>query len=144
VSRGVISIDNNNKMTGIKERLKIYRKDNKIVDEEAPDIFFELSENTKVSMNFFCYDSTFIDLCEEKFQEFLDKNAQDLKAEFLIPTMTDYFIKSGKGVVEVIPTSSKWFGVTYKEDAPVVEREVKHLVENGEYPNNLWNSSAGV
>lgn len=143
VSRGVISIDDKNKMTGIKERLKIYRKDNKIVDEEAADSFFELSENTKVSMNFFCYDSSFIDLCEEQFKVFLDKHAQDIKAEFLIPNVTDYFIKSGKGVVEVIPTSSKWFGVTYKEDAPVVEREVKHLVEKGEYPNNLWSGSFG-
>ncbi|HYJ63583.1 MAG TPA: sugar phosphate nucleotidyltransferase [Parafilimonas sp.] len=138
VSRGVISINEQNKMTGIKERLKIYRKDQKIVDEESANNYFELSENTKVSMNFFCYDSTFIDLCEEQFQKFLDKNAQDLKAEFLIPDMTDYFIKSGKGVVEVIPTSSKWFGVTYKEDAPVVTREVQHLVEKKEYPENLW------
>ena len=75
---------------------------------------------------------------KKQFQKFLDKNAQDLKAEFLIPTMTDYFIKSGKGDVEVIPTSSKWFGVTYKEDAPIVEREIKHLVEKKEYPENLW------
>jgi len=138
VSRGVISINDQNKMTGITERLKIYRKDDKIVDEEAQDKFFELTEDTKVSMNFFCYDSTFIDICEEQFQVFLDKNAQDLKAEFLIPTMTDYFIKSGKGVVEVIPTSSKWFGVTYKEDAPVVESAIKRLVEAKEYPENLW------
>ena len=138
VSRGVISINDQNKMTGITERLKIYRKDDKIVDEEAQDKFFELTEDTKVSMNFFCYDSTFIDICEEQFQVFLDKNAQDLKAEFLIPTMTDYFIKSGRGVVEVIPTSSKWFGVTYKEDAPVVESAIKRLVEAKEYPENLW------
>ena len=74
---------------------------------------------------------------KNNFKNFLDKNAQDLKAEFLIPTMTDYFIKSGKGEVEVIPTSSKWFGVTYKEDAPVVARDIKHLVENKEYPENL-------
>lgn len=138
VSRGVIAIDENNQMTGIKERLKIYKKEDKIVDEESADSFFELSEDTKVSMNFFCYDSTFIDLCEEEFKKFLDKNSKDLKAEFLIPTVTDYFIKSGKGKVEVIPTSSKWFGVTYKEDAPVVAREVKQLVDKGEYPNNLW------
>ena len=136
VSRGVISI-NDKKMTGITERLKIYRKDNAVVYEEENGTT-KLSPDTKVSMNFFCYDSTFIDLCEEEFQRFLDKNAQDLKAEFLIPTMTDYFIKSGKGIVNVIPTSSKWFGVTYKEDAPVVEKEIKKLVENKEYPNNLW------
>ena len=97
-----------------------------------------MSEDTKVSMNFFCYAPGFIDLCEEQFQVFLDENAQTLKGEFLIPAMTDYFIRSGKGKVEVIPTGAKWFGVTYKEDAPVVEKTVKHLVEKGEYPENLW------
>jgi len=53
--------------------------------------------------------------------------------------MTDYFIKSGRGKVQVIPTEAKWFGVTYKEDAPVVAATVKHLVETGEYAENLWN-----
>lgn len=138
VSRGVISVNDQNKMTGITERLKIYRKEGVIVDEESSEKFVELSEDTKVSMNFFCYDSSFIDLCEEQFQKFLDQNANELKAEFLIPTMTDFFIKSGRGKVEVIPTSSKWFGVTYKEDAPVVERSIKQLVERREYPENLW------
>jgi hypothetical protein len=52
--------------------------------------------------------------------------------------VTDDFIKQGKGRVEVIPTSSKWFGVTYKEDAPIVEAAVRKLVEKGEYPGNLW------
>ena len=138
VSRGVISMNDKNEMIGITERLKIYRKEDKIVDEEGDNKFFELSEDTQVSMNFFCYAPQFIDLCEEQFQKFLDENAQSLKAEFLIPAMTDYFIKSGKGKVEVIPTSSKWFGVTYKEDAPIVSREVEHLVKRGEYPENLW------
>lgn len=136
VSRGVISIDDK-KMAGITERLKIYRKDDAVVYEDENGITI-LPADTKVSMNFFCYDSTFIDLCEEEFQEFLEENAEELKAEFLIPTMTDYFIKSGKGDVVVIPTSSKWFGVTYKEDAPVVEHQIKKLVENKEYPDNLW------
>jgi NDP-sugar pyrophosphorylase family protein len=137
VSRGVISINEKNEMTGIAERLKIYHKDNKIIDEDDNGTT-ELPGHTKVSMNFFCYAPNFIDLCEEQFKIFLDQHAQDLKAEFLIPSMTDYFIKSGKGKVEVIPTSAKWFGVTYKEDAPVVERDITQLVQNGEYPDNLW------
>ncbi len=137
VSRGVISENENNEMTGIIERLKIYRKDDKIVfeDENGSTV---LPEDTKVSMNFFCYAPQFIDLCEEQFQKFLDENSDSLKAEFLIPTMTDYFIKSGKGKVQVIPTGAKWFGVTYKEDAPVVEEDINHLVKKGEYPQNLW------
>jgi dTDP-glucose pyrophosphorylase len=137
VSRGVISENENHQMTGIVERLKIYGKDDAIVYEDENSTT-ELPPDTQVSMNFFCYAPQFIDLCEEQFAKFLDDNSQSLKAEFLIPTMTDYFIKTGKGKVEVIPTGAKWFGVTYKEDAPVVEATVKHLVEQGEYPDNLW------
>ena len=58
-------------MAGIKERLKIYRKDNEIVYEEEKTVLLNYQQDTKVSMNFFCYDSTFIDLCEEQFQKFL-------------------------------------------------------------------------
>jgi dTDP-glucose pyrophosphorylase len=137
VSRGVISINEKNEMSGIRERLKIYRKNNKVVYEEENTIT-DLHADTKVSMNFFCYDANFIDLCEEEFQKFLDEHAQDLKAEFLLPDMTDYFIKSGKGTVEVIPTSAKWFGITYKQDAPIVQRDINQLVQTGEYPDDLW------
>lgn len=139
VSRGVISENENHEMTGIKECLKIYKKGDAIIYEDEEGGLTELAKDTKVSMNFFCYAPGIIDLCEEQFKEFLSRNSQSLKAEFLIPTMTDYFIKSGKGRVEVIVTSAKWFGVTYKEDAPVVKASVTHLVEKGEYPNNLWN-----
>jgi hypothetical protein len=138
VSRGVISENDQHQMEGITECLKIYKKDDAIIYEGEDSSLTELAADTKVSMNFFCYAPQFIDLCEEQFQIFLDENAQSLKAEFLLPTMTDYFIKSGRGKVEVIPTSAKWFGVTYKEDAPIVAASVKHLVETGEYPENLW------
>jgi dTDP-glucose pyrophosphorylase len=138
VSRGVISANENNEMAGIKECLKIYKKDNGIIYEDEKGSITEFFHDTKVSMNFFCYAPGFIDLCEEQFRHFLDENSQSLKAEFLIPNMTDYFIKSGTGKVEVIPTSAKWFGVTYKEDAPVVQASVQHLVEKKEYPENLW------
>ncbi|HEY2727218.1 MAG TPA: nucleotidyltransferase, partial [Parafilimonas sp.] len=138
VSRGVISQNENNEMAGIKECLKIYKKDDGIIYEDETGGTTKFSHDTKVSMNFFCYAPGFIDLCEEQFQHFLDEQGQSLKGEFLIPTITDHFIKSGKGKVEVIPTSAKWFGVTYKEDAPVVEAAVKHLVEKKEYPANLW------
>jgi dTDP-glucose pyrophosphorylase len=138
VSRGVISENEQHQMEGIKECLKIYEKGDAIIYEGEDGSLTELPADTKVSMNFFCYAPQFIDLCEEQFKVFLDENAQTLKGEFLIPTMTDYFIKSGTGKVEVIPTSAKWFGVTYKEDAPIVAASVKHLVETGEYPENLW------
>ncbi|MGI8951518.1 MAG: nucleotidyltransferase family protein [Chitinophagaceae bacterium] len=138
VSRGVISYDESNEVTGIHERLKIYKKDGKMVYEENGELI-ELPENTKVSMNFFCFAPSFIELCERQFSNFLDENIENLKAEFLIPDMADYFIKSGTGVIEMIPTSAKWFGVTYKEDAPLVRKDINALVQAGEYPAKLWN-----
>ncbi len=137
VSRGVISINDKNEMTGIDERLKIYTKDNKIVYEED-DSFTELSPDTKVSMNFFCLAPSYIDMCEKEFNIFLDANMDNPKAEFLIPRMADQFIKSELGVIEIVPTSARWFGVTYKEDAPIVQACIDALVSNGTYPSNLW------
>ena len=137
VSRGVISINDKNEMTGIDERLKIYKKDGVIVYEED-DKLTELAPETKVSMNFFCYTPEYIRMCEEEFENFLTANLQNLKAEFLIPRMADHYIKSGRGVIEIVPTSAKWFGVTYKEDAPIVKASVDKLVADDEYPTNLW------
>ena len=137
VSRGVIVVNDKNEMVGIDERLKIFRKDDAIVFEED-DILTVLPESTKVSMNFFCFTPSFIDLCETLFNEFLDQHIHELKAEFLMPKVADQFIKSGAGVIDMIPTSAKWFGVTYKEDAPVVQASIDAQVSSGAYPANLW------
>lgn len=137
VSRGVISINEKNEMQGIDERLTIYKKDDKIVYEEDGTLT-ELAPDTKVSMNFFCYTPEYIRMCEEEFDKFLSANLHNLKAEFLIPRMADHYIRSGRGVIEIVPTGAKWFGVTYKEDAPIVQASIDALVASGEYPSNLW------
>lgn len=139
VSRGEIKTNAQNKIESITERVKIYRKeDGQIVYEESEDNLIPLSEDTKVSMNFFCFDANFIALCEKLFQEFLAKNLDNIKSEFFMPSVADYFIKSGLGEIEMIPTTSKWFGVTYKEDAPIVKANIDKLIAEGVYPENLW------
>ncbi len=137
VSRGVIASNNRNEMTAINERLKIYWKDGKIVYEENEN-FIELPPDTTVSMNFFCFAPSFMEMCEEEFGKFLEKNVNNPKAEFLIPNMADHFIKTGRGIIEIVPTGAKWFGVTYKEDAPIVKTSINALVEAAEYPASLW------
>ncbi len=137
VSRGVITENDKQEMVGIDERLKIYTKDDKIVYEDN-DGLTELAPSTNVSMNFFCFAPSYIFMCEQEFGKFLDLNITDLKSEFLIPRMADHFIKTGKGVIDIVPTSAKWFGVTYKEDAPIVQASIDNLIASGEYPNNLW------
>ena len=137
VSRGVCSIDVNNVLTQINERTSIYRKEGVIVFEEA-GIETPLAEDTRVSMNFMCFAPNFIDLCESEFDKFLAEQGQALKSEFYIPFVTGQFSKLGLGNVKVIPTDAKWFGVTYKEDAPSVKASIETLVKSNVYPEKLW------
>lgn len=138
VSRGVCQVDKDNNLAGIKERLKIYRENGKMVDEESDTVKTELPEDAKASMNFWCFHPSLFGFIEKGFHDFLTENIHSPKAEYLIPFVADQWIKAGKGVIKVIPTSAQWFGVTYKEDAPVVQRSLNQLVENGSYPEKLW------
>lgn len=138
VSRGVCDVDADHNLTDINERTSITRAANGKVFYEDNAGSHEVSENSLVSMNYLCFAPGFIDLCEEQFNTFLDERMNEPKSEFFIPTATKYFIQSGKGVVKVIPTSAKWFGVTYKEDAPGVQASIDRLVASGEYPLSLW------
>ncbi len=47
-------------------------------------------------------------------------------------------IKEGNATAKVLKTDSAWFGVTYKEDKPIVQANIDKLISAGEYPPNLW------
>ncbi len=136
VNRGVCQLDTKGNLTSIAERINVSMKDGKIVcdDDQEPK---ELSLDTRVSMNFWCFHDSIFTYTEKKFHEFLKENINKPKAEFFIPIVADQFIKEG-GTVKLIPTSAQWFGVTYKEDAPVVQQKLDGLISNGEYPERLW------
>ena len=89
-------------------------------------------------MNFMCFAPGFIDLCEREFALFLEKQGQELKSEFFIPLVAGRFAELALGKVKVIATQAKWFGVTYKEDAPGVKASIDQLVGEQVYPKNLW------
>lgn len=136
VNRGVCTLDENGNLASITERINIAEKDGKIIcdDNQEPR---ELPRSTSVSMNYWCFHPSFFNYTQKVFREFLQNNINDPKAEFFIPIVADRFIKEG-GTIEVITTASEWFGVTYKEDAPQVEKSLKELIKNGEYPERLW------
>jgi UTP-glucose-1-phosphate uridylyltransferase len=136
VNRGVCTLDNLGNLVAITERINIAKNDGKILvdDKLEPK---ELGLDTRVSMNFWCFDTSFFSYTQQLFREFLQQHGQELKSEFFIPIVADRFIKEG-GRVEVIPTTSNWFGVTYKEDAPFVEESLQALIAKGEYPERLW------
>ena len=138
VSRGVCELDEAGYLTQINERTKIYKTEKGQIVFEENGVESLLQDDTRVSMNFMCFAPGFIDLCASEFKLFLEKQGQELKSEFYIPYVAGRFKALGLGKVKVIPTNAKWFGVTYKEDAPGVRASIHSLVENKVYPEKLW------
>jgi len=141
VSRGVCKVDENGNMTEIVERTKVYFKE---VDGEKR-IFFEedgqeteLPSNARVSMNFWGFTPAVFDKTLQLFKSFVEANHENPKSEFFIPLVADELIRENEATFKVIPTSEKWFGVTYKEDKPIVQESISKLVQDGIYPENLW------
>jgi len=87
-----------------------------------------------VSMNFWGFTPQVFPLLETALQNFLEENAASEKAECYIPTAVAAMIADGSAVVRVLPTTSDWFGVTYRKDREAVVRNIAALVARGEYP----------
>jgi NDP-sugar pyrophosphorylase family protein len=137
VSRGVCVVDSDNNLLSINERTKIYREGDAIVYEDDHGKH-EVPFNSSVSMNFWCFHQSLFPMTEKSFHQFVKDNGHNIKAEFFIPLIGDEFVKTKGGTIKVIPCSSQWFGVTYKEDAPVVKASIDKLVASGAYPPALW------
>jgi UTP-glucose-1-phosphate uridylyltransferase len=137
VSRGVCEVNNENALTTITERTKIYKENNDIISEEN-EVKTVLSVDTNVSMNFWCFHPSIFNLTQILFTDFPKNNMNNIKAEFFIPTIADYFINKFEGKIEMLTTTSQWFGVTYIEDAPVVKASLDKLIADAVYPSNLW------
>ena len=137
VSRGVCKVDSSGNLVEIAERTKIYAEGDRIVYEDE-DKKVQVPSDSKVSMNFWCFTPYVFSICKEMFEDFLTKNINQPKAEIYVVDVAAKFITLPDSAMRVIPTKSEWFGVTYKEDAPVVEANINALVNNGEYPKSLW------
>jgi len=101
---------------------------------------FEVAEDDTVSMNMFGFTPRMFKCLEKGFPIFLDSNKDNIeKCEYLIPSVVFEEIEKGNATVEVLETSAVWQGITYREDKDKVVREIKALVDNGEYPQGVWN-----
>jgi hypothetical protein len=139
VSRGVCEVDDAHNLVSISERTKIYRDGDKVVYEDEKGLH-EVSGNSSVSMNFWCFHPHIFSRTQLLFEAFLPANKENLKSEFFIPIIADDFIRVEGNQIKVIPTTSQWFGVTYKEDAPGVKANIDQLIADKIYPSSLWNS----
>lgn len=142
VSRGVCEVTPEGNMASVTERTNIYyvtdHAGNKKIVFEENDVQNELTFDTRVSMNFWGFTPKIFAVAKQMFPSFVEENADNPKAEFFIPSVPDYMVKEGLADFKVIPTSSKWFGVTYKEDKPIVKENISKLVTDGVYPEKLF------
>lgn len=142
VARGVCEVDENNILTKINERTKIEKKSDGIYfTEDDGETWHFLEDETVVSMNLFGFTPKFVEKIGDSFPEFLEKNIpiNPEKCEYLLPRSLDEMVAEGKAEVEMLYSSDKWYGVTYKEDKPTVVNAIKSMTESGLYPaEDLW------
>lgn len=139
VSRGVCTQDHHHHLMTVVERTKIERRDGKVKYQDG-DEWVAVDDEAPVSMNFWGFTPDYFAYSRDYFKYFLglDSTKQNLKAEFFIPLMVDKLIKEKTATVEVLDTTSKWFGVTYPQDRPDTVAKIKNLVDEGVYPSKLF------
>ena len=138
VSRGICHQNENGELTHIVERTKIMPEGEKIYFYED-DGREELDPNSLVSMNFWGFDKSFIEECENRFKGFLDDAlvTDPMKGEFYLPKVVASLISEHTASVKVIETKDLWYGVTHKEDHASVVEAFSKMIENGEYPKEF-------
>ena len=133
VTRGLCTINGNTLNTvietgGLKMSNEGMESDRKIV----------LNGKEPVSMNVWGFTPDLFTYLEPMFGKFLEKKGNELKSEYLIPSVVNTLIQTGEKNVHILHSSAKWFGVTYKEDKPYVTKQINELIKKGIYPKKLF------
>ena len=133
VTRGLCTL-NNGKLDTVIETGNLQKKDNGILSDRDID----LDGSEPVSMNVWGFTPILFEYLRDMFVEFLKNEGNELKSEYLIPTVVNDLIQRGKEDVHVLYSTASWFGVTYKEDSLFVKGEIQKLVDAGVYPEPLF------
>jgi dTDP-glucose pyrophosphorylase len=138
VKRGVC-FEENGILKSIVES-KVERIDGVIVGEPldgSPK--YEMVDDQPVSMLMYGMQTPIIDFLKEDIKKFFKENMDGLAAcEYLLPTALSDFQEQNSVPVKLIPTSSVWKGVTYASDLDELREYIRELIDNGEYPKNLY------
>ena len=131
VTRGICAVQDG-KLVGITETKNIIKTaDGAEADGCAVDT------ESLVSMNFWCYPQTFMEVLKKGFPVFLENLSDPMKDEYLLPIIADGMLKEGVAFT-VLSSHDRWFGVTYKEDKPAVVNSFRKLIAEGIYKEDLY------
>ena len=135
VSRAVCRVDAEGRLLGLREYTAI-EKDGDGAWDRATDTRFEGHE--PVSLNLWAFPHALLDGFAAGFAQFLREQGTSPAAEYYVPAAVDHLVREGRAEVTVLRTSSRWFGVTYRDDKPLVAKRLAELTAAGEYPSPLW------
>ncbi len=129
VTRGICSIDEDFNLTNVVETHDIVKTGYGAAVLAKDGKLLPLDAKTYVSMNMWGSTPKFLSVLETGFVEFLTSlPSDDIKSEYILPTIIDGLIRSEKAKVKLLETKDTWFGVTYKEDKQVVVDAIKLLI----------------
>jgi len=141
VARGVCQMNEAGELISVTERTRIEKKDGGAAyTEDDGATWTTLPTDAIVSMNMWGFTASFLKEIEGGFAGFLEEGLKKnpLKCEYFLPTVVSNLLAAEKATVAVLTSTDKWYGVTYKEDKPVVVNAIKGFKENGLYPEQLW------
>ena len=141
VARGVCTTNAEGYLDNVVERTKIVKgeKNPKFTEDDGAT-WTDLSNDTIVSMNMWGFTRSYLDEAEARFPAFLEETARvnPLKGEYFLPSVVSQLLAEKKARVRVLESRDKWYGVTYKEDKPVIVAALAQMRKDGVYPENLW------
>jgi hypothetical protein len=141
VARGVCVTDEQDCLQKINERTHIERRGDVVAyTEDDGATWVEIPAGSTVSLNMWGFSSSLLQELKERFPAFLEANLEKnpLKCEYFLPFVVDELLGEKKATVKVLKSMDKWYGVTYKEDKPMLMAAIQNLKDEGLYPQHLW------
>ena len=141
VSRGICEMNADGELLSVTERTHIEKRgDGAAYTEDDGATWISLPDDTIVSMNMWGFSAGFLKEIENGFGAFLEQGLREnpQKCEYYLPAVVSSLLASDKATVQVLATTEKWYGVTYREDKPVVEQAIRDFKKAGLYPEHLW------
>ena len=141
VARGICDMNENGELIAIHERTRIEKRERGIAfteDDGATWTF--VPADTTVSMNMWGFTQSILKEIKDGFPAFLEKGIKEnpMKCEYFLPSVVSHLVEADQASVAVLKSADKWYGVTYKEDKPVVMAAIQKMKEDGLYPMHLW------
>ena len=141
VARGFCDMNENGELVAIHERTRIEKREGGIAyTEDDGKTWTEVPADTTVSMNMWGFTKSILKEIKDGFPAFLEEGLKTnpMKCEYFLPTVVSNLLEADQATVAVLKSADKWYGVTYKEDKPVVVAAIKKMKEDGLYPEHLW------